>query len=289
VAQQAGARILQLPARKGPAYARNRGAELARGDILLFVDADVALAPDATAQVLATFAAEPQVAAVFGSYDAAPAEPNFLSRYKNLLHHWVHQNGREEASTFWAGCGAVRRDIFSQLGGFDESYDRPSIEDIELGARLRRAGHAIRLRKSLQGTHLKRWTVASLLTADIRDRALPWAALLLRDGLVNDLNLRWSNRLSAAAAQGMLATLLAGWWWPSLWMLTGALAVALLILDAPLYSFFRRQGGVAFAAGCVFWHWLYYLYSGATFAVVFLSRLRNGDARAPRKEMVKLS
>jgi hypothetical protein len=49
----------------------------------------------------------PEVDAVFGSYDDAPRAPNFIAQYKNLFHHYVHQHGKEEASTFWAGCGTV--------------------------------------------------------------------------------------------------------------------------------------------------------------------------------------
>ena len=263
----AGVRVHGLTEQHGPAYARNRGAELARGEVLFFVDADVVLPADAAAQVRDAFRDEPDLAAVFGSYDDAPAATNFLSRYKNLLHHHVHQTSRAEASTFWAGCGAIRRAVFAEVGGFDESFRRASIEDIELGRRLRRAGGRIRLRKSLQARHLKRWGVVSLLTADIRDRAWPWTLLLLRDGMTDDLNLRWPSRLAGAAVVAWLVTFVAGWWSHSAWWLTAALTAALLLLDAPLYRFFHRRGGLGFAAGCVAWHWLYYLYSSATFGV----------------------
>jgi hypothetical protein len=40
------------------------------------------------------------------------------------MHHCVHQSGREKASTFWAGCGAIRREVFMPAGGFDEGYRR---------------------------------------------------------------------------------------------------------------------------------------------------------------------
>src|SRR5262245_31235923 len=122
-------RVLRMPANAGPAAARNTGAAAARGDILLFVDSDVVVAPGALDQVARLFSGRPDVAAVFGSYDASPADPGVVSRYKNLLHHWVHQEGAAEASTFWAGCGAVRRDAFEAVGRFDHArFRRPSIE-----------------------------------------------------------------------------------------------------------------------------------------------------------------
>lgn len=180
----------------GPAYARNRGAELAQGEILLFVDADVAVHADTLPKVAETFARHPDIDAVFGSYDDSPEAPEFLSRYKNLFHHFVHQHAREEAVTFWSGCGAVRREVFFLLGGFDEN--RHVIEDIELGYRMRAAGRKIVVNKAIQVKHLKRWTLRGMIQSDVLDRGIPWTMLILRERAVpNDLNLRVSQRVSA--------------------------------------------------------------------------------------------
>jgi glycosyltransferase involved in cell wall biosynthesis len=270
VADAMQTRCLRLSTQRGPAFARNRGAEVATGEILFFVDADVALAANAVGEVQAEFSRRPHLAALFGSYDDEPAAANLLSQYKNLLHHHVHQTSAEEAWTFWAGCGAVRRAAFVAVGGFDESYARPSIEDIELGARLRHGGYEIGLHKALQGKHLKRWGVVSLLRTDIQCRALPWAKLLLRQGeLTNDLNLRWSSRLSSLAVFLLCAAAVGALWRPLLWLVAAVLAATLLVLNLPLYRFFCRKRGIWFALACIPWHWLYYLYSGAAFAVVY--------------------
>ncbi len=262
VAAECGARVIQLPGSVGPAAARNAGARTATGEILFFVDADVVVHPDAVAQVARVLREHPEVAAVFGSYDDSPAAPNFLSQYKNLMHHYVHQTGREEAATFWAGCGAIRREVFEKLGGFDEHW-RHKIEDIELGYRLSRAGYRVRLVKSLQCTHLKRWTAGSLLYADFFVRALPWTRLILRDRrMVNDLNLRTSRRVCVVLSWVLPAALLLAWWW-----VAGAIALALLALNADVYRFFLRKRGVLFTLGVIPWHWFYYWYSGAAFAV----------------------
>jgi hypothetical protein len=187
-----------MPRRSGPASARNFGVRHSRGGIVLFIDADVVVRPDTIARVAAQFETNPGLAAVFGSYDDDPSAKNFLSQYKNLFHHYVHQTGEGEIRTFWSGCGAIRRSSFLALGGFDPTYTRPSIEDIELGYRLRAAGAPIRLAKHIQVTHLKRWTFWDIVRTDLRDRALPWTALIARTRcLPDDLNLDWASRASA--------------------------------------------------------------------------------------------
>jgi glycosyltransferase involved in cell wall biosynthesis len=267
-AEEFGAQVMRIPVPQGPAYARNLGAQSAQGDILFFIDADVVIAPDAISKVKSSFSNNPQLAALFGSYDDEPGERNFLSQYKNLIHHYVHQRSQEEASTFWAGCGAIRRQIFMELGGFNESYRKPSVEDIELGYRLKKAGYHIRLSKSLQVKHLKRWGIISLTKSDFFDRALPWTELILRDRqFVNDLNLRFSSRLSVMLTYGLLLALIGGSWWPGLFAVACLLILSLLIINIPVYRFFLQKRGFWFLIGTIPWHWFYYFYSGLAFAI----------------------
>jgi glycosyltransferase involved in cell wall biosynthesis len=206
-------RVLHLEKCCGPAVARNRGAELARGEYILFLDADVCVSPDTLQHVADTFARDPGLDAVFGSYDTKPGAGNVLSQFKNLFHHFVHQDSCEEATTFWSGCGAVRRSVFSSIGGFSASYGRPAIEDIELGRRLHKANHRIMLNKAVQVTHLKRWTLWSMVKSDVFDRGIPWTELMLREGQIpNDLNLKYSQRISVVLAYALLAVFGIGVW-----------------------------------------------------------------------------
>ncbi|MEE4293269.1 MAG: glycosyltransferase family A protein [Xanthomonadales bacterium] len=202
IARRHGATLIRMERNSGPGLARNHGAENATGEVLMFTDADVVLHPGAIGAAARALEQNPNVAAVFGSYDDHPAHPSFLSRYRNLYHHWNHQAGNEEASTFWTGCGAVRRAVFLELGGFSAEFARPSIEDIELGYRIRAAGHRIRLLKDMQGTHLKEWTFGDMVKTDVFRRGVPWVVLLKRHPEVpSDLNLNLGARI---------ATLLAG-------------------------------------------------------------------------------
>ena len=269
LAKKYGARVIETLHRQGPAAARNLGARYAQGEILFFVDADVVVKPCALNRLRAAFGQRPDVAAVFGSYDAAPAAPNFVSQYKNLAHHFFHQQNAGEAATFWAGCGAVRREAFVAVGGFDaEQFPAPAVEDIELGYRLRAAGWRIWLDKDLQAQHLKCWTAFSLVQTDIAQRAWPWARLLLqRATLPNELNVSRRQQFSAVLVVSALFILplsLFRWHWLAPPLL---LTLAALALNYDFYRFFVGARGWWFALRVVPLHLLYFLYSSAVFAL----------------------
>ncbi|MCC6862444.1 MAG: glycosyltransferase [Bryobacterales bacterium] len=199
VAREFGATLLSTGGRSGPAHARNMGARHASGDVLFFIDADVCVHPGTLGRIVLAFGEDAELDALIGSYDTLPHSRDFLSQYKNLMHCFVHQTGRKQACTFWSGCGAIRRSVFLEHSGFDESYRRPAIEDIELGYRLIRAGKKLMLDRNLLVKHLKRWTFWNLIKTDIKDRGVPWTELILRDkAMPNDLNLQISARISVA-------------------------------------------------------------------------------------------
>ena len=269
MAKEFGAQVIRLPTTSGgPAQPRNIGALQAKGEYLFFVDADVCVHQDTLRQVAEIFHCYPDLTALIGSYDEAPAEKNFLSQYKNLFHHYVHQNAQKNASTFWGACGAIRREVFLEIGGFDKNYRRPSIEDIELGYRLKKAGHQIQLCKDIHVKHLKRWNISSLLKADFFYRAIPWTELILRDRrFTNDLNIRHSERLCVVLTYGLVGALFGAIWWVPSVAVAALIMVALVIINAPLYRFFQKKRGFRFALQSIPWHWLYYLYSGLAFAI----------------------
>ena len=261
----------QSEAPVGPARCRNRGVTFAKDDVVIFLDADVRVHENTLALIERHFYENPEIAALFGSYDDQPPHRSLIALYKNLQHHFVHQHSQREAATFWTGLGAIRRDVFVKVGGFSETYSHPSIEDIELGVRLKRAGYRIHLCAEIQATHLKRWNLISLLRTDIRDRAIPWARLIFSTGrLPADLNLDWKSRASAACAWGLVAFVLIGFWIHLVWIGVPALAGFIVFANFPLYRFFHERGGLWFAIGAVLLHFLYFLYSIFTFGLMWL-------------------
>jgi len=244
------------PPGAGPAEARNRGARRAGGDVVVFVDADVEVHPDAVRRVRAAFAREPTLTALFGAYDDDPAAPGSVSRVRNLLHHHVHVSSPGPASTFWAGIGAVRRDAFLASGGFDASrYPSPAVEDIELGGRLRAAGGRIELDPRVRGTHLKEWTLREAIATDFARRGVPWARLQLETRrLSGALNLGWRHRASAAAVGVGCAAIAA-----RRPILAGGATATLLALNRSFYALLADRGGARLAVAGIGLHAVHHL------------------------------
>jgi GT2 family glycosyltransferase len=273
-AEEAPEEVIVVEEGGGPADARNRGAARATGDVLVFVDADVVVHPDAFLRIRRAFDADPSLAAVFGSYDDRPAAPGTVSAFRNLLHHHVHQEGAGPATTFWAGLGAVRRDVFESVGGFDaDRYLVPSVEDIDLGTRLAAAGHRIGLDPSVQGSHLKGWGLRSMVESDLWHRGVPWIELLLRHGSGSSaLNLGWRHRASAAASVFATVSALRGRWRAAF---VGV--AALVMLNRSFYSLLARRRGRAEAAAGVGLHVLHHLVGAVSVPVALIERLRRRD------------
>ncbi len=281
-------RVVELPDRpRGPSYARNRGVEAARGEIVVFIDADVRVHPGALAAFAAVLAKHADVSAVFGAYDTAPVGAGFVSQYRNLLHHYVHLQNAGDAETFWAGCGAIRRSDFLEAGMFDEwHFGRPQIEDIELGHRMWHRGRRILLRPEIQATHLKRWTLWGMIRADFLDRGLPWMRLLIQRGDAlgrGSLNVRRAEKLKTACVGlgvffAIFAAVAANPWW----LLASAAAMLPAVLgNLALYRWFARQRGVLFAIGVVPLQLLYYGLNGASAFWGFVIHETFGESAPP--------
>jgi len=281
------ATLMSTGRRAGPAAARNLAAQGAQGEILVFVDADVELHQDALERLRAHFVTDPDLTAVFGSYDDRPAADALVSRFRNLLHHHTHTSHPGAATTFWAGCGAVRRQPFLALGGFDaRAYTRPAIEDIEFGLRLSDAGGRIELDPAIQGTHHKRWSFGQMVRTDINQRAIPWSRLLWqRRELPATLNLSPASRFSGIASLLLFIALAAALAIPALggWALAlaGGCLGLLLLLNRAFYALLLRRCGPLEALVGVGLHAFYLAYSSLTLGLVTGDQILRQPLRTP--------
>jgi glycosyltransferase involved in cell wall biosynthesis len=272
IAKQFGVNVITLERRTGAANARNVGARAAVGELILFVDADVVVRVDTIEHLRRIFAENPEYSAVFGSYDTSPSEPGFFSQYRNLMHHFFHQIGCPDAETFWSGLGAVKREAFLHAGGFNANkYKTPSVEDIELGYRLREKGYCLLLVPELQAKHLKKWTFQSIIKTDFWYRAVPWVEIMFYyPNARHDLNVKTSQKISALLAGIFLLSigLVFFKWWA---LFVGLFSLLLLFaINKEFYTFFLRQKGFWFTLFVFPMNLLYFGYSSLAFVYSWL-------------------
>lgn len=239
-----GAKLLQNPQPMGPARARNQGVACSSADIVVFVDSDVEACSPVLDQIVKFLDDHPEYSAVFGAYDDQPAVGTPISRFRNLLHHYVHCASEGRVPSFWSGFGAIRRQAFEAVEGFDSKrYRNPSVEDIDLGARLFTAGFQIYLEPAFQVKHLKHWTLFDFIKTDVFNRARPWARMIL-EGRAPKTPLNLGGRFRhpiLLLALGLITTL--GWqgallnqWVPAVvWTLY-------LSWNLPIYQFMNSRG-----------------------------------------------
>lgn len=269
VAQSYGVRTIVNESRQGAAYARNVGAVAARGEIFFFVDADCILAPDAISLAVEALTAGEQV--VFGSYIADTRAPGFFSQFKNLQHHFTHQHGGEVQSSFWSGCGAITRTAFEDLEGFDVSLQ--ACEDIEFGFALTQRGYTVRLLKSMQAEHLKRYDLIKLLKSDLLGRAIPWTRLVAAGrSELGKLNTRPGGKRSVAFTGLSWLALCAAPFYPALSLAaTGLCWGGVFWLNRELLGFIQRRRGPVFAAASALTLLAHFSVAGLGFVMGHLS------------------
>ncbi|MFE9657833.1 glycosyltransferase family 2 protein [Micromonospora sp. NPDC006431] len=251
VAAAAGVRVLVQPVNGGVSAARNAGVAASTGEVVFFVDSDVALAADAVANALAVLATDPGCGCVYGVYAPQPLiDDGPVERYRVLHLHAALTRAVGPVDTAVFALAAVPRTVLRDLGPFDENLR--SAEDDEYSERLL-TRYRIRLTDTVVGWH------------DEADRLLPLLAEQYRRAQL----LRWSLRnryrrrgLALNPTLGVLAAGLTVLTLPAALLAPYGAAAPLLCLavfaaaDPPLVALLQRAGGWAFLARALGTHLL---------------------------------
>jgi len=246
-----GVRLVANDGGPGPAGARNAGARAARGPLLLFVDADVFVPPDIFARLAAAYGEG--VDGVVGVEAELAGGYNFASQYKNLWMRYTYLVLPRLVDLFYTSCASLRKEVFQAVGGFDEGYARPSVEDTAFGRELASRGAQIVLDKTIEVEHRKTYAgVGEVLRTGFR-RGVALARCIWRQGRRGG-----GNRTSVPTSYIWalpLPSLFAVWaaWaaWEVRLAAAGAAATlaAIYLLNIKWLAFLARRGlGLALAA-----------------------------------------
>ncbi|HEY0700498.1 MAG TPA: glycosyltransferase [Micromonospora sp.] len=233
--------LVAQPVNRGVSAARNTGVATSHGDVVFFLDSDVALAPDAVAAAVGHLVADPTLGCVYGIYDREPLiDDGPVERYRILHLHsaLTRAVGRLDTAVF--ALAALPRAVLDAVGPFDENLR--AAEDDDYSERLL-GRYGILLTADVVGRH------------DEADRLLP----LLAEQYHRAQLLRFSarNRFRPAAlklnpAPGVLAAALAvatapaALLWPPLAALPLGFLAVFAAADPPLVRLIHLERGTAF-------------------------------------------
>ncbi len=168
-------RYLALERKSGPAAARNKGAQQARHPYVLFLDADIVVTRqgiDLVRESLDLYSHRTDIAGVLGSYSEVIPWDDFLTNFKNLAICFLYRSTDTLSPFLHTPIFCIRREILDSVGGFDPRFR--TAEDFRLGILLGTQGFYCVIGRTLEGVHLKRYSLAAILREDwrrIRDLA----------------------------------------------------------------------------------------------------------------------
>jgi hypothetical protein len=268
--------------RSGPAYARNRGAELAQGEIVAFVDADALVRQDTLPQMLQLFVDHPALDAVSASHDNAPDADNFVSQYWNLLLRFGERGHLGTGGNFASPCAAMRRHALLSAGMFDEwRFNTAPLEGIELGKRLEESGCGVLSSSDIGISGLRRWTLIQLCRAVWNRAALVARSLgyqSTRAAVPSEVVFTLSHAVAPTFAVLCIASFSGAFvLHPNASIKTAIVLLGAIGVNLPLNVFFARERGLLFALVATPVHLLMESITGLALCVGWLMRDAVGD------------
>ncbi|GHJ39693.1 glycosyltransferase family 2 protein [Streptomyces sp. TS71-3] len=244
IAREAGATVLSTGTNSGVATARNTGVRHSGGEVLLFLDSDVALAPDAVAEAVARLRGEPGAGAVCGVYEPVPLIRDSLVEECRSLQAYYWRRTAEGTVTFlFSSICAMWRRIYDDVGPFDERLRQT--EEVDYGLRLSQRYDLI-LTSAVRGSHdddHELWPLARKIFTRGRLRVPLYARRRRFAKGFETASRAWGSLAALLALPALLLPLLVG---PAGWLVPAALLALSLGCDLGMYRYVRSARGSGF-------------------------------------------
>ncbi len=255
IARRYPVRVIEFEKNAGPARARNIGVKVAKGDIIFFLDADVIVMDGTIKEVRDFFDNNPSAKCVIGICETEPLNNGFVPRYMAMF-EYIHLIGRKDnrVSVFAPRCGAIRKEFFQRIGGYNESYKGADVEDFELARRINRTDPIIlneRIRVKHQFANLRQ------AIRNYFKRAVMWVHLFFREKRLDNAGPTSPNNGIAAicAFFSFLSLFFIPFVHKTLYI-TLTLLTVFLIANFRWFNFMRNEAGLFFAVRALFLNYI---------------------------------
>ncbi|GAA1799534.1 hypothetical protein GCM10009682_21450 [Luedemannella flava] len=239
IARSRGARVLRTGTNIGAPAARNLGAEVATGEILFFLDSDVALRPDAVTNAVRLMLTEPNIGAVCGTYTPKPlVRDSLVEEYRSLQLYswWIGDLG--DTSTVFTAIFAIKASVFAEVGGFNPALRHS--ENADYGHRLTQR-YRILLTDEVVGAHDHDDRFGVLLNKFFHRARLHVPLFLNRpdfSGGPTNGSRGWGSIAALGAVLAMVLPFVLGAAWT---LVPVALFAAFVAADIPMYREVRKH------------------------------------------------
>ncbi|MFD9544126.1 glycosyltransferase family 2 protein [Streptomyces sp. NPDC060022] len=271
IARRLGVTVLESPVNRGVSTVRNLGAESARGEVLFFVDSDVALAPDAVAKAVEVLLADDNLGAVCGMYQAESLFPDSVVKKYRAIQQYVWFNEVDGLIPgLHSALFAIRTAVFREIGPFNDQLRWT--EEQDYGFRLNER-YSVWATSSVRGRHDHDGTLRVMLTKVFqrtRIGAPNWVRLRSLPGGAGTSYRALGSGFVLTAALSLLGVLLFG---PLALLATAATLSVGILLDWRTYAYAYRHHGVLFGLQFTLLHLLVTLTSALAAGIGILQGL----------------
>lgn len=244
VAEAAGVKVVQTSGNGGVSVARNLGAEHATGEVLFFLDSDVALEPDAIEAAVGALAGHPEIGGICGVYDQRPlVRDSLVEEYRSLQLHYWQISSEGQVGNVYPAMLAMPAEAYAKVGPFNTRLLQT--EDADYGHRITQL-YELWLSSAIRGRHDHDHELKVLLRKVFHRTRLRIPLFARRRGFAQGFETpdrAWGSVAALLALGALAAPVRFGW--PAA-ALPALLAAASIGADLGMYRFVLRARGPAF-------------------------------------------
>ncbi len=270
IAEKYPCTLIALEENKGAAFARNTGTKHARGDTLVFIDADVIIKQNTLDTIENNFKEEQDTTAITGFLSKECLHKDFFTQYKNLYMHYIFKRCPRYVDFLYGSIIAIKKSYFLR---FDERFK--ITDDTELGLRYRKLNKKIVLNPELEVAHLKKYNLMSIIKNDFFVPFWWFRSFLLHNGIKDILR---KKRFSHARAVQIISIFISYLLIICLFFLDRyqlriiffSLLLLFFLLNYRFFVFLFQQKGLAFLIKSIIFTYLDMLIMGSGILIGFL-------------------